>query len=178
MLRKHRVYVENLSVYETFGGCLEIELSAKTWYGRFVTTREVAQILSQNIGCGFQVEESCRKYLNREVEPFLCIQCPALRTSMGVARAAKETDSVSGDTFSCIELKAGELFFALSDGMGSGEQAFSESSGMIELLEQMMASKELSSKGKFSQSPTTNVAFGMFFFFACSIIAGVRSSPV
>lgn len=138
VLKKHRVYVENLSVYETFGGCLEIELSAKTWYGRFVTTREVAQILSQNIGCGFQVEESCRKYLNREVEPFLFIQCPALRTSMGVARAAKETDAVSGDTFSCIELKAGELFFALSDGMGSGEQAFSESSGMIELLEQMM----------------------------------------
>ena len=138
ILRKHRVFVESLSVYETFGGRLEFVLSAKTWYGRFVTTREVAQILSQTIGCGFKVEESCRKYLNWEIEPFLFVQCPTLRTSMGIARLAKESDNVSGDTFSNIELNAGELFFALSDGMGSGEQAFLESRGMIELLEQMM----------------------------------------
>ena len=38
----------------------------------------------------------------------------------GLARATKSGETVSGDNFSFMELRTGELIMMLSDGMGSG----------------------------------------------------------
>ena len=54
----------------------------------------------------------------------------------GVSRRVKDGEEI-GDVFTCLPLPSGEMLIALSDGMGSGQDAFSESSLVIELLEQM-----------------------------------------
>ena len=65
----------------------------------------------------------------------------------GVSRRVKDGEEVSGDVFTCLPLPSGEMLIALSDGMGSGQDAFSESSLVIELLEQMAEAAKDTTEG-------------------------------
>ena len=53
----------------------------------------------------------------------------------GAARIGKGCSQISGDNFAMLELPGGRQGAALSDGMGSGEEACRESTLVIELLE-------------------------------------------
>ncbi|MDR3091598.1 MAG: stage II sporulation protein E [Clostridiales bacterium] len=61
-----------------------------------------------------------------------------LRVSAGAARAVKHGSPESGDSHSFMELSCGKYLLALSDGMGSGEAALSESASVVGLLEEFM----------------------------------------
>lgn len=56
----------------------------------------------------------------------------------GMARSSKYEDQVSGDNYSFMNTGAGKYILALSDGMGTGQRAFSQSKAAIGLLEQFM----------------------------------------
>lgn len=43
---------------------------------------------------------------------------------------------MSGDSFSCIELNSGQTILSISDGMGTGVQAYKESELVVDLLEE------------------------------------------
>ena len=49
-------------------------------------------------------------------------------------------DRVSGDNYICRQEEDGRFFLCLSDGMGSGIEAFKESEIVVELLEQFLES--------------------------------------
>lgn len=136
-LRKRRVILTDIAFYEKYDGRLEVHLRGRTWRGRFVTTREVGEVISSLIGCRVIPCEECRKVFPREEEDFVFEESANLRATTGVSRLPKAGEEVSGDTFSCMYLPSGELLVALSDGMGSGESAYEESEQVIDLLEQM-----------------------------------------
>lgn len=56
----------------------------------------------------------------------------------GVAKAIKEGEEISGDNYSIFENESGKFNVLLSDGMGSGEQASTESEEVIELIEKLL----------------------------------------
>ncbi|MDD6332026.1 MAG: PP2C family serine/threonine-protein phosphatase, partial [Clostridium sp.] len=56
----------------------------------------------------------------------------------GVARVMKDGQRVSGDNFSQMELKNGQLLMLLADGVGSGEDAARQSEQLVDLLEEML----------------------------------------
>lgn len=56
----------------------------------------------------------------------------------GMARRSKYEDQVSGDNYSFMNTGAGKYILALSDGMGTGQAASSQSKVAINLLEQFM----------------------------------------
>ena len=56
----------------------------------------------------------------------------------GTARAVKETETVSGDNFAFFEAGDADLVLALSDGMGSGEEAGRDSEAVVDMAESMM----------------------------------------
>ena len=58
----------------------------------------------------------------------------------GVARLTREAEKVSGDNYICRQEEDGRFFLCLSDGMGSGIEAFKESEIVVELLEQFLDS--------------------------------------
>ncbi|MFD2671528.1 stage II sporulation protein E [Marinicrinis sediminis] len=58
----------------------------------------------------------------------------------GVAGAAKGGGLLSGDSFSTIELGNGKFAVALSDGMGNGERASTESHTALNILQQLLQS--------------------------------------
>lgn len=136
-MRRNRVIVKEIAFYEKFDGRLEIHIQGRTWRGRYVTTREAAEMLSEELGILVQPAEECRKFFPREEDCFVFEECARLRAETGVSRLPREGEEISGDTFSCLSLSEGELFLALSDGMGSGDAAYQESEMVIDLLEQM-----------------------------------------
>lgn len=62
------------------------------------------------------------------------------RAAYGVALQTRTDSDESGDTFTFMEVKNGNVLMALSDGMGSGGRAREESKTAIELLEEFMES--------------------------------------
>lgn len=66
-----------------------------------------------------------------EEEPSYCYMT-------GTARAVKEGEQVSGDTFSFYEGDEGILTAILSDGMGSGEKALKDSEAIVENMERFL----------------------------------------
>lgn len=56
----------------------------------------------------------------------------------GMARSSKYENQVSGDNYSFMNTGAGKYILALSDGMGTGQAASSQSKAVISLLEHFM----------------------------------------
>lgn len=136
-LKRKRVLLTDIAFYEKYDGRLEVHLRGRTWRGRYVTTREVGEVLSELLDCRMLPGEECRKVFPRDEEEFVFEESARLRAVTGVSRLPKAGEEISGDTFSCMYLPSGELLLALSDGMGSGNSAYEESEQVIELLEQM-----------------------------------------
>ena len=56
----------------------------------------------------------------------------------GVAKIGKGCEQISGDTFLMTALPGGKEGVVLSDGMGSGEEAFRESAMVVEMMEELL----------------------------------------
>ena len=56
----------------------------------------------------------------------------------GLARVPREGETFSGDNFTYSEEAPGQVIMSISDGMGSGEQAFEESRRVVELAQQLL----------------------------------------
>ena len=136
-LKGRRVIAEDIFAYTKQDGRLEISMQARTGRGRLVTSSEVARVLSQVLEKSICPSEESRNVLSTEMREFIFHEDTPLYTVTGVARAPRDGEKISGDTFSCISLPGGEFLMALSDGMGSGSEAMEESRTVIELLEQM-----------------------------------------
>ncbi len=65
-------------------------------------------------------------------------QACAYTVEMGVAQIPKEGEAISGDYYSLLSVAAGLQVIILSDGMGSGENAKSESKATVQLLENLL----------------------------------------
>lgn len=136
-LQGKRVKALGIMFYEKRDGRLEIHMRARTIRGRLVTAREVAAVLSEELGKPIRLSDDSRQIVSREMSYFVYEEDTPLVAVTGVSRRAKDGEEVSGDVFSCLPLPSGETLIALSDGMGSGREAFAESRQVIELLEQM-----------------------------------------
>lgn len=62
------------------------------------------------------------------------IPLPALKVSCYTARQKKEGEQICGDSYAAQSLPDGRYFAAISDGMGSGDQAARESESAMDLL--------------------------------------------
>ena len=67
-----------------------------------------------------------------------CVEGAKFQTLQGIARIGKGLEQISGDTFLMKDLPGGRKGIALSDGMGSGEEAFRDSTMVVEMLEELL----------------------------------------
>lgn len=136
-LQYKRVLASGIMIYEKHDGRLEIHMRARTARGRLVTAKEAAGVLREVLQKPIRPAEDSRQIIGRDMSYFVFEEDTPLYTVTGVARLPKDGEEISGDVFSCLALPSGETLIALSDGMGSGQEAFEESRTVIELLEQM-----------------------------------------
>lgn len=119
-------------------GRYEIHVTTKAQKGQCITTKELAQIISECCGRTMILGKEERTVLSSEYCTITCVEGPVYHTIPGVAKIGKGCRKISGDNFSMIDLPGGKQGVVLSDGMGAGERAYQESTMVVELLEELL----------------------------------------
>ena len=99
---------------------------------------EIAQILSRICGSSMTPDADSRSIVNGDFRMVHFVEDVSYQMLYGVARLTREAEKVSGDNYICRQEEDGRFFLCLSDGMGSGIEAFKESEIVVELLEQFL----------------------------------------
>lgn len=100
---------------------------------------EVAGLVSGLLGERMEVcAKRCPRFPARSSCEFTLTRAFSYRVSSGAAQVAR--DEVCGDSFTIATLKEGKQLVALSDGMGVGARACSESQAAVRLLENLLSS--------------------------------------
>ncbi len=124
--------------FVTEDGRYEIHVTTKAKKGQCITTKELAQIISECCGRNMVLGREERPVLGSEYCTITCVEGAKYHTLQGVARIGKGCRKVSGDSFSMLDLPGGRQGVILSDGMGAGETAYRESTMVVELLEELL----------------------------------------
>lgn len=122
----------------TEDGRYEIHVTTKAQKGQCITTKELAQIISECCGRTMILGKEERTVLSSEYCTITCVEGPSFHTIQGVAKIGKGCRKISGDSFSMMDLPGGKQGVILSDGMGAGEMAYRESMMVVELLEELL----------------------------------------
>lgn len=139
-LRRYHVRAREVKTFYQAGKGRELQVKLRCDnVKRTMSLRLAERLISERLG--FPMKAVCpeRGYLSEEETAFLFHEQPEYYCITGVARMVKETQEVSGDSFSFFYEKEGELAMILSDGMGSGEAAEQESEAVLLLLERMLS---------------------------------------
>ncbi len=135
-LRAEHIHVKEITIFERGDNRKEVYIMAACQGGRCVTTKETAAIISEVLDNKLKVSEASKSVITKDYDSFAFMTDTKFKVLTGVSRAMKE--NVSGDNFSLLKLESGEFMIAISDGMGTGEEAAKESETVMSLLEQMI----------------------------------------
>lgn len=123
---------ENRNGYEEIG--MVVSSSTDDYYD----VSDIAFLLSRVLHKDMLPMADTRRYVHRE-KAALCFQ-EEVRYQLigGYAKATKEGEEISGDSFLLREFGDGTYIAAIADGMGSGEEACESSEKVLELLERYL----------------------------------------
>ena len=137
-LKKAGIRMLSAVFYMTPQGKYEIHLTVKAMKGQSVSTRELVRLVGDSVGREMMPGRGERPVIGEDYCTVACMEGARFHTLQGVARIGQGCEKISGDTFLMTELPGGKQGIALSDGMGSGEDAFRESSMVVEMLEELL----------------------------------------
>lgn len=138
LLKRNRLVMDRFCFTCAENGCVEICTDLKyTGKGNF-STAKMAKILSVVLEKEIIQKESSPLYIMDDFLPFSFVCKPVFSVDTGMARAVKETEKFSGDSYGFLEDEKGHLAILLSDGMGSGDKAMADSALVIELSEHFL----------------------------------------
>lgn len=130
--------VDDVIIYDSGDGNINIKIYKKACYAIKECDKKIIPIISEIMGekyerksniCSIDHKGRCSIKLSR-AEKF--------NVSTGISKISKTKNKVSGDSYSFMELEGGKYMAALSDGMGFGYKAASESGTTISLLEKFI----------------------------------------
>lgn len=137
-LKKSGIRMLSSVFYMTPQGKYEIHLTVKTSKGRLASTKEIAALVGKCVGRDLLPEQGERPVIGEDYCTVAFVESARYHTLQGVAKIGKGCEKISGDTFLMADLPGGKKGIALSDGMGSGEEAFRESAMVVEMLEELL----------------------------------------
>ncbi|MDQ0273086.1 stage II sporulation protein E [Cytobacillus purgationiresistens] len=139
-MQEFGVQIEQVEIYSLEQGNVDIEMTIPYCNGHGECEKLIAPMLSDILGETILVNsEECAAFAS----DFCHVSfgsAKAFVVETGVAHAAKDGGLVSGDSYSMIELGSGKYAIAISDGMGNGERAHSESQETLQLLQKILQS--------------------------------------
>ena len=146
LFKESGILLRNYLEMEHEDGRREISLTlrqaGKKWM-RFgetehISTEDVADYLSVAMNRRLCMAKNTPAYLTEEYNTYYFLEEPPYHLLTGFARAVKESEKESGDSYSFCEADTGRLLMLLSDGVGSGEAARRESERVIEMMERFL----------------------------------------
>lgn len=136
--KRRGMKIKNLTPVRN-GGQLVVDIWADSCQDRQHCENEVAGMVSGLLGERMEVcEKRCPRFPARSGCEYSLTRAFSYRISSGAAQVAR--DEICGDSFTIATLKEGKQLVALSDGMGVGAKASSESQAAVRLLENMLSS--------------------------------------
>lgn len=137
-LKSNRILMDKFCYTEAESGAVQISVNlAYIGKGSF-STAKVAKIFSAVLNREVVPQESAPLYIMEDFSQFSFVLKPSFALQTGVARAVKETEKLSGDSYGFCEDEKGRFAILLSDGMGSGDKAMADSELVIELSEKFL----------------------------------------
>ena len=136
-LRHRRLQCKRLLILED-GDRREAYVTVCSGRSGCVTAREISESVGRIMDRRLRPADGGRTVVGKEPCTLRLVEDTRFRLLSGMARQCKEEEDLSGDNFSCHELPDGRTMLCLSDGMGSGSQAFWESQIVTELLEELL----------------------------------------
>lgn len=147
--RRNRMILTQAWKIKYPNGSEQYAMSLKTKGSFCIPVKEAAVLLNKITGkCFVPVPES-RSILHEKASVIRFMEDVNFRVLYGVAKVAKDSATISGDNYGCMTEKEGEFVLCLSDGMGSGALANTQSEKVVDLLEQFLDagfSKETSAR--------------------------------
>jgi stage II sporulation protein E len=135
------IKVEEINVYKNTFGKYEVDVIHKN----NTTINQYENFIEKNTGLVIGKKMAIRN------ENYLLLERPELRkinlieqenykVAIGIASATKSESTTSGDTSTFFQTNEGKFVIAISDGMGSGQKAASQSRSAISMLENLLES--------------------------------------
>ncbi len=132
------VQVHKVFFYNSHGKRRQVYVTMKTRRKICVPMKKIASILSDLMECEMMPARDSRSFVSQEKITVLFVEGTAYNVLYGVKKAIRENEAISGDNFSVFWLPEGRFYAGLSDGMGSGVTACTQSELVLDLLEQFL----------------------------------------
>ena len=137
-LREVGIQIKNLYLIENEMGHMEVSLTMKNMRADTLSSEEIGDLLSVLLNMHLVSAGDNAFFIGEEWQTYYFVQEAKFHVLTGVAKAVKETEQISGDIYAFFEGNAGNLTAVLSDGMGSGEKACTDSTMVVELMQKFL----------------------------------------
>ncbi len=109
--------------------------------GNMCPIKPILKVITNIFGEKFTIQDQkCGIRINKDVCSYTYISDDKYLLQTGITKIKKDGSDVSGDSMSSVRLGDGKYLFAISDGMGSGEDARKNSKLAINMLERLLSS--------------------------------------
>ena len=132
------VQVNKVFFYGPKGKKQQIYLMMHTRRKICVPVKKIAAVLSELLECELMPDRDSRTFVGQERITVLFVEAAAYNVLYGVRKATRQGEAVSGDNFAVFWVPDGTFYAGLSDGMGSGLKACTQSEMVLDLLEQFV----------------------------------------
>lgn len=137
-LREVDIQLKNLYLIENEMGRLEVSLTMRSVKKNNLSSEEIGDLLSVLLNMRLTSAQDNAFFVGGDWQTFYYVEEAKFHVLTGVAKAVKETEKISGDNYAFFETETGNLTAVLSDGMGSGDKACSDSTMVVELMQKFL----------------------------------------
>ena len=137
-LRPKGILLKKAYVYDNSEKRKEVYLTIKTKKKRCISNKEAAEVLSKVLGVQMMPSREARSFVRNEYTNTCFVERTNFEVVYGVGRCVGDYQQISGDSFSFLHQEEGVFLASLSDGMGTGLNAYQESEKVVDLLEQFL----------------------------------------
>lgn len=137
-LRKKGILLKKVYVYDNEEKRKEVYLTIRTRKKRPISNKEAAEVLSGVLDIAMMPSREARAFVRNEYTNTCFVERTNFEVVYGVERSVGDYQQISGDSFSFLHKEEGQFVASLSDGMGTGLNAYQESEKVVDLLEQFL----------------------------------------
>ena len=119
-------------------GHRQYSIQMRTLKAVSISCEDVAGLLSILLDMRIVPHRNCAFFLSQEWGTYLFQEEPSYHVLTGSAKAIKQSEAVSGDSFESFEYGEGRVAVLMSDGMGAGESALKSSSMVVDLMQRFL----------------------------------------
>ncbi len=138
IMKEAGILLKDICLWEKKDGHKEINIVMRAAKGTGTEVEEIGNVLSVFLNLRLVPVKTSPVFVAREWGSYQYVEEPRYHVLTGVAKTIKETETVSGDNYSFMEIAEGNLTAVLSDGMGSGEKACRDSEFVIDFIEKFL----------------------------------------